>query len=131
MRSATSLRIVIEARLPMLNSAKTVQQTDADVFSAIAHPVRRQLLDMLTQKEHSVNELAEPFAASMSRPAISQHLRILLDSGLVSEARQGRERRYRLHAERLYEVQRWLQTYQQFWQNHLAALGDYLEGQQE
>ena len=115
----------------MLNTTKTVQHADADVFTAIAHPVRRQLLDMLTDKEHSVNELAEPFAPHMSRPAISQHLRILLDTGLVSEARQGRERRYRLHAERLYEVQQWLTTYQRFWQNRLDALGDYLDGQAE
>jgi DNA-binding transcriptional ArsR family regulator len=63
----------------------------------------------------------------MSRPAVSQHLRILLDAGLVSERRSGRERRYRLHAERLLEVQRWLQTYQRFWRNRLEALGSYLE----
>jgi DNA-binding transcriptional ArsR family regulator len=115
----------------MLNTTKNVQHTDADVFTAIAHPVRRQLLDMLTQKEQSVTELAEPFAKHMSRPAISQHLRILLYTGLLSESRQGRERRYRLHAERLYEVQRWLVAYQRFWQNRLDALGQYLEGQEE
>jgi DNA-binding transcriptional ArsR family regulator len=104
---------------------KTVQHADADVFTAIAHPVRRQLLDMLSQTEHSVSELSAPF--SMSRPAISQHLRILLDAGLVSESRQGRERRYQLQAERLLEVQRWLATYQRFWKNRLKALGSYLE----
>jgi DNA-binding transcriptional ArsR family regulator len=112
----------------MLPTRKTIQRTDTDVFTAIAHPVRRQLLDMLTQKEHSVTELSEPFA--MSRPAISQHLRVLLDAGLVSEHRKGRERRYQLHAEHLLEVQRWLQTYQRFWQNRLQALGDYLEKQE-
>jgi len=109
----------------MLPVTKTVQHADSDVFAAIAHPVRRQLLDMLTQKEQSVTELAEPFA--MSRPAVSQHLRILLDAGLVSEHRQGRERRYQLQAERLLEVQRWLRTYQRFWQNRLEALGNFLD----
>src|SRR5882757_4357327 len=99
----------------MLPASKTVQRADADVFTAIAHPVRRELLDMLTHKEQSVTELSAPF--DMSRPAISQHLRILLDAGLVSEQRYGRERRYQLHAERLLEVQRWLTTYQRFWQN--------------
>lgn len=109
----------------MLPVRKTIQNVDTDVFVAIAHPVRRQLLDLLTRKEQSVTELAEPFA--MSRPAVSQHLRILLDAGLVSEQRHGRERRYQLHAERLLEVQRWLRTYQRFWTNRLEALGNYLD----
>ena len=112
----------------MQPGGKTAQHADADVFTAIAHPVRRQLLDMLSQKEQSVIELAAPFA--MSRPAISQHLRILLDAGLVSGYRSGRENRYRLHAERLMEVERWLRTYERFWKNRLDALGSYLEEQQ-
>ena len=109
----------------MLSPTKTVQHADADVFTAIAHPVRRQLLDMLAKGDQSVNELASPF--EMSRPAISQHLRILLDVGLVSEQRAGRERRYQLHSEGLQEVQRWLQTYQRFWNDRLTALGNFLE----
>jgi DNA-binding transcriptional ArsR family regulator len=106
-------------------TTKTSQRADTDVFTAIAHPVRRQLLDLLSQDDHSVNELAGPF--DLSRPAISQHLRVLLEAGLVAEHRQGRERRYRLQAERLQEVQRWLQTYQHFWRHRLQALGGYLE----
>jgi len=108
---------------------KTVQRADTDVFTAIAHPVRRQLLDMLSQTEHSVTELSAPF--NVSRPAISQHLSVLLDAGLVSETRQGRERRYQLHAERLREVQRWLEAYQRFWHSRLEALGGYLEKKHE
>lgn len=109
----------------MLNVTKTVQRSGEDVFTAIAHPVRRQLLDMLREKERSVKELSEPF--DMSRPAISQHLRILLDVGLVSEQRQGRERHYQLHSEGLKEVQRWVENYQRFWQDRLGALGNFLE----
>ena len=109
----------------MQPTRKTTQNAEADVFTAIAHPVRRQLLDMLSRDPQSVNELAEPFA--MSRPAVSQHLRILLDAGLVSESRHGRQRRYQLHAERLLDVQRWLQTYRRFWQVRLEALGRYLD----
>jgi DNA-binding transcriptional ArsR family regulator len=112
----------------MLNTTKNAQHSDADVFAAIAHPVRRQLLDLLSKGDQSVKELTAPF--DMSRPAISQHLRILLDVGLVSEQRQGRERRYQLHAEGLAEVQRWLQTYQRFWTDHLKALGHFLEEQE-
>jgi len=108
---------------------KTSQHADSDVFTAIAHPVRRQLLDRLAGAEQSVSELARPFG--ISRPAVSQHLAILLAAGLVSEQRQGRERRYQLRAERLREVQRWLQTYQRFWRTHLKALGTYLEEHDE
>ena len=105
--------------------AKTVQRADADIFTAIAHPVRRQILDQLVAGDQSVTRLAEPFG--MSRPAISQHLRVLRDVGLVTEQRHGRERQYRLHAERLYEVRAWMQKYERFWRSHLSALGDYLE----
>ena len=105
--------------------SKTAQQADADIFTAIAHPVRRQILDRLAESDASVSRLAEPFG--MTRPAISQHLRILRDVGLVSEARHGREHRYRLQPDRLYEVQAWMHKYQHFWPNRLEALGGYLE----
>jgi DNA-binding transcriptional ArsR family regulator len=104
---------------------KTVQHADADIFTAIAHPIRRQILDRLVSGEESVARLAEPY--DLSRPAISQHLRILREVGLVSEQRHGRERRYRLRPERLYEVRAWMQKYDRFWGKRLTALGDYLE----
>ena len=71
--------------------------------------------------DQPVKSLAEPFA--MTRPAISQHLRVLLDAGLVAEHRAGRERRYRLQPEGLYEVETWLNTYRRFRSDRLAALG--------
>lgn len=98
--------------------------TQADIFAAIAHPVRRQILDLLAEHERPVNELARYF--DISRPAISQHLRILLDAGLVSETRSGRERRYHLTPERLAGVHDWLAHYEQFWNNHLQRLTDHL-----
>src|SRR5262245_7467235 len=69
-------------------------QCEPDVFGAISHPARRRMLDLLTEAERSVSDIAGHFA--MSRPAVSQHLRVLLDAGLVTEQRHGRERRYRL-----------------------------------
>jgi DNA-binding transcriptional ArsR family regulator len=104
---------------------KTAQLASEDVFTAIAHPVRRRLLDLLVGGEQPVNRLATPF--EMSRPAISQHLRVLLDVGLVSERRSGRERRYRLHPDGLRQVREWLATYDRFWQERLVALGDHLD----
>ncbi|MGZ3673637.1 MAG: ArsR/SmtB family transcription factor [Ktedonobacterales bacterium] len=102
-----------------------IEHVQGDVFTAIAHPVRRQILDRLAQGEESVTHLAEPF--DMSRPAVSQHLRVLRDAGLVAEERHGRERLYRLQPERLYEVRAWMRTYDRFWQTHLASLGAYLD----
>lgn len=106
-----------------------IDRVESDVFTAIAHPVRRQILDRLTEGEESVSHLAEPFG--MSRPAVSQHLRILRDAGLVTEERHGRERRYRLQPERLYEVRAWMRKYDRFWQTRLASLGAYLDRAEE
>lgn len=100
----------------------------ADVFAAIAHPTRRRILDLLAGGERPVNDLARHFP--MSRPAVSQHLRALLDAGLVAETRYGRERRYRLAETapaRLAEVSVWLARYEQFWTEGLRSLGDYLD----
>jgi DNA-binding transcriptional ArsR family regulator len=63
----------------------------------------------------------------MSRPAVSQHLRVLLDVGLVSEQRHGRERRYRLAPERLGPVRDWLRHYERFWDGHFGRLKRHLE----
>lgn len=98
-----------------------------DPFIGIAHPVRRKLLDALATGDQSVNTLAGPFIRSMSRPAISQHLRILLDAGLVAERRVGRRHIYHLRSEGLREVRDWLRVYDRFWQDRLSALGAYLD----
>ena len=98
----------------------------ADVYFAIADPTRRQLLDLLgAGAPQPVHALAGPFA--MTRPAISQHLRILRAAGLVVEHRVGRERRYQLRAAPLHEVSDWINQYQHFWQDHLSRLGAYLD----
>jgi DNA-binding transcriptional ArsR family regulator len=91
-----------------------------DVFGAISHPARRRMLDLLLETDRSVNTIAEQFA--MSRPAVSQHLRVLLDAGLVTEKRHGRERRYRLLPERLAPVRDWLALYERFWDDRLQRL---------
>ncbi len=95
------------------------------LYYAISDPTRRQLLDRLRERETTVNELASPFR--MTRPAISHHLRILREAGLVKVTRAGRERHYRLSATRLKEIHAWLAQYERFWTDHLSALGDYLD----
>ena len=93
---------------------------EPDVFTAISHRARRQMLDLLTETERSVNDIAAHF--EMSRPAVSQHLRLLLDVGLVTEQRHGRERRYRLVPERLGPVRDWIAQYERFWDDRLRRL---------
>ena len=97
----------------------------ADVFHAIADPTRRQLLAMLRGGEQPVNRLADAF--DVSRPAISQHLRVLREAGAVTERRVGRERRYRLRAVALREVARWVSQYERFWADRMDRLGAYLD----
>jgi DNA-binding transcriptional ArsR family regulator len=98
---------------------------DADVFTAIAHPVRRQILNSLVRRDLTVTDLAEPF--EISRSAISQHLSLLLDSGLVAVEKRGREHFYRLRPENLNEVYRWIKQFEHFWTGRLDALEAYLD----
>jgi len=110
-------------------SMERKQETlSVDIFRAISDPTRRRLLKLVATRELPVNELARAFA--MSRPAISQHLRVLLQAGLVSERRVGRERHYRLHAAPLREVSEWVKQYEHFWQDKLQSLGEHLEREQ-
>jgi DNA-binding transcriptional ArsR family regulator len=93
-----------------------IPNREPDVFAAISHPARRRMLDLLIETARSVNALAGHF--QMSRPALSQHLRVLLDAGLVTEQRHGRERRYRLVPAQLRPVRDWMAYYEQFWDEH-------------
>jgi DNA-binding transcriptional ArsR family regulator len=104
---------------------KTDAHVESDVFAAIAHPVRRQILNSLVRRDLTVTDIAEPF--EISRSAISQHLSILLDSGLVAVEKRGREHFYRLRPDNLNEVYRWIKQFEHFWLGRLDALEAYLE----
>ncbi len=96
-----------------------------DVYSAVADPTRRELLRMLTEAgELPLHELMAPF--DMGRTAISKHLAILKEAGLVSERKVGRETRYRATPEPLQEIQEWVQ---QFWEVRIARLRNILENE--
>ena len=99
-------------------------EREPEVFGAISHPARRRMLDLLAEGDRPVNAIAGHF--EMSRPAVSQHLRVLLDAGLVTEQRHGRERRYRLAPERLGPVRDWIAHYERFWDDHLQRLQEQL-----
>jgi len=97
----------------------------ADVFGAISAPSRRAMLAMLAQREMPVMELAESFDMTLS--AVSQHLAILRDAGLVSQRKEGKQRFYRTDPEPLQAVADWLDFYRPFWNDRLHKLGKYLE----
>lgn len=98
-----------------------------DVFQAIADPTRRSLLMMLASQEMPVTVISGHFP--ISRTAVSKHLRILADAGLVKERKVGRETRYRLEPEPLTELKRWLSFYERFWDNKMALLKNYVESE--
>lgn len=99
-----------------------------DVYLAIADPTRRALLLRLADEgQRNVSELLEPF--SISQPAVSKHLRILREAGLVRCSKQGRERLYQVEANRLRQVFQWVSHFEKFWDEKLDALGDFLDKQ--
>ena len=97
----------------------------ASVFTAIADPTRRAILDLLRQGEQPVKQIAQPFKISL--PAVSQHLSVLCEAGLVIQRKEGRQRFYRLNPEPLKQVSDWVNHYERFWQEKLDVLGNYLE----
>ncbi len=101
------------------------QAASSTVYQAIADPTRRAILDLLKDGEQPVNFFCLQFAVTQS--AVSQHLRVLLLAGLVSERREGRHRLYKLEPLALKEVADWVNEYEQFWRQKLKALGAYLD----
>jgi DNA-binding transcriptional ArsR family regulator len=95
------------------------------VFSAISAPPRRAILAQLAKREMPVLELAESFDMTLS--AVSQHLSILRDAGLVTTRKAGRQRIYKLDPQPLKAVSDWVKSYESFWTDKLAALGEFLE----
>src|SRR5688572_20769899 len=93
-------------------------------FAALADPTRRAILAQLASGEASVTELARPFA--MSQPAISRHLKVLEQAGLISRGRDAQRRPRRLDAKPLAEANEWLENYRQFWESSFERLDNLL-----
>jgi DNA-binding transcriptional ArsR family regulator len=94
------------------------------LFEIIAEPTRRRMLDLLRDDERTVGELVD--ALDMSQPAVSKHLRVLRDAGLVEARIDAQRRIYSLRAEPLAEVDAWLTPYRKFWRGRLASLHRHL-----
>ena len=99
------------------------QQLDA-TFAALADPTRRAILSRLRLGEASVTELAEPF--SMSLPAVSKHLKVLENAGLIVRGREAQWRPCRLQAGPLKEAAAWIEDYRRFWEERYDRLEDLL-----
>jgi DNA-binding transcriptional ArsR family regulator len=100
-----------------------------DVYKAIGDPTRRALLDLLAERERPVEELVARFGVTFS--AISQHLSVLHEAGLVSRRAEGRRRLYRLDPSRLRPFHAWLAKYERAMNDRLDRVGDYLKELQQ
>lgn len=99
--------------------------TTHDPFNAVAEPKRRQLLELLGARELSVNEIVEKLG--WTQPMVSKHLGVLKQVGLVSERRVGRQRMYRIDAERLKPIFDWVTPFERFWSESFDRLDEVLE----
>lgn len=100
-------------------------ETRRDVFQAIADPTRRQIIGMVAQQPQNLNSLAEKF--DVSRQAVSLHVKILIECGLIEIKKQGRERICEAKLDTLSEVSAWVEQYKNFWTSRFAALENHLE----
>ena len=101
----------------------------ATTFQLVAEPTRRQILDLLRERERSVGELVDRLA--LSQPGVSKHLRVLRDAGLVQVRHDAQRRWYQLDPAPLVEIDAWLEPYREFWSGRLDALERHLDKQEE
>jgi DNA-binding transcriptional ArsR family regulator len=94
-------------------------------FAALADPTRRRILERLAQGQSPVTRLAAPF--SISLPAVSKHLRVLENAGLLKRHRQGRQHTMQLDTKPMKKALRWMEQYRKFWEGALDDLANYLE----
>jgi DNA-binding transcriptional ArsR family regulator len=97
---------------------------EIDVFSALANPVRRDILVRLRTGPRAVSDLAQGF--EIGRPAVSEHLQVLRKARLVREEPRGRERYYHLDPRPLADVEAWLEAFTRYWKQRMAALEEVL-----
>jgi len=103
--------------------------TTHDPFNAIAEPRRRRLLEVLGTRELPVNDIVEQ--VGWSQPTVSKHLGVLKQVGLVKQRSEGRQRLYRVNAERLKPIFDWVAPFQKYWSEKFDRLDEILKGMQE
>src|SRR5436309_8376269 len=108
----------------MVNRTKALVDLDA-IFAALAHPIRRAIVERLAGGDATVGELAEPHKVSL--PAISRHLRVLEDAGLLQVEPEGRVHRCQIDAAPLSAAFGWLTRYRVLWEDRFARLDEHLK----
>lgn len=96
-------------------------------FTALADPTRRAMLAHLSQGETNVSELAKPFLKKMSLPAISKHLKVLEDAGLIVKTKDAQWRPCRINGAALKDATEWMEQYRIFWEESFDRLDEYLK----
>lgn len=99
----------------------------SQTFAALADPTRRAMLARLTQGEANVSDLARPFLAEMSLPAVTKHLKVLEKAGLITKTRDAQWRPCKLNADAFKDVAEWMEPYRIFWEESLDRLEAHLK----
>ena len=110
--------------VPHIFVTETLHNMRRDVFQAIADPTRRTIISLLVNNSLTLNGVAENF--DISRPAISKHIKILQECGLIIIRQEGRERYCDVQPEPLHEVNLWTEQYRRFWNSKLNSLEKFL-----
>lgn len=121
MRNSKVTYIFVTNRLPFEREFIMSQE----IFHAIADPTRREIIDLLAGKSMPINDVASKF--DISRPAVSKHIKILNECGLVVIKKEGRKRYCRADTRKLQEVIEWAERYRKFWDERLDALEELLD----
>jgi DNA-binding transcriptional ArsR family regulator len=100
-----------------------------DVFSALAHPIRREIVERLSGGSATVGQVTRDFP--VSKPTLSRHLRTLEEAGIVSRVIVGRSHRLALSPAKLSEASDWIETQRQRWERYFDVVGEYLEERKE
>lgn len=98
------------------------------VFGALSDPTRRGILEQLSEGETNVSTLAAPY--NISQPAVSKHLRVLENAGLIRRTKHGREQHVRVETTPITEARNWITRYEPFWRRHFDAVDQYLKRQE-
>ena len=99
----------------------------SQTFAALADPTRRAMLARLSKGQANVSDLAKPFLKEMSLPAITKHLKVLENAGLITKTREAQWRPCKLNGARFKDVSNWMEQYRTFWEESFDRLEDYLK----
>jgi DNA-binding transcriptional ArsR family regulator len=104
-----------------------MQDNLSQTFAALADPTRRAMLAQLSKGEASVSDLAQPFLKDMSLPAVTKHIKVLENAGLITKTRQAQWRPCKLNAAALKDMADWVEQYRMFWEESFDRLDAYLK----